>query len=205
MLAPPFNPEELVARLGPLVAAKRDADTALETSFVDPLTGFYNIQGLMRRVAEVAADTSRSGRPLACVVLGPRAATVADDASERPGATDAEDAVTRDMARDLSTVLVSATRASDSIGRIGRSDFVIVAPGTDPEGAEKFAERLLQRADAGLRTREGGFELTAGFYSLAGGGPVAVVPEEILRRATLALRAAQSPEGVDRIRSFQQN
>jgi len=200
MLAPPFNPEELVARLGPLVAAKRDADAALETSFVDPLTGFYNIQGLMRRVAEVAADTSRSGRPLTCVVLGPRGA-----AADAVGASEVDEPVTREIARDLSTVLVSATRASDSIGRIGRSDFVIVAPGTDRSGAEKLAERLLQRADAGLRTADAAFELTAGFYSVASDEPVAVVPEEILRRATLALRMAQSPEGIERIRSFQTN
>jgi PleD family two-component response regulator len=196
MLAPPFNPEELVARLGPLVDAKRDADAALETSFVDPLTGFYNIQGVMRRVAEVAADTSRSGRPLTCVVLGPRGVE-----PDSVGASEVDEP----MARELSTVLVAATRASDSIGRIGRSDFVIVAPGTDRSGAEKLAERLLQRADAGLRTADAGLELAAGFYSVASDEPVAVIPEEILRRATLALRTAQSPQGVDRVRAFQTN
>ena len=71
MISSPFNPQELLARLVPLIAAKRDMDVALESSFVDPLTGFYNIRGLMRRITEISADTSRSGRPLACVVLGP--------------------------------------------------------------------------------------------------------------------------------------
>ena len=205
MLAPPFNPEELVARLGPLVAAKRDADAALETSFVDALTGFYNIQGVMRRVAEVAADTSRSGRPLTCVVLGPRGTSGSGGNVEVAAVAEIADGIARELARDLSTVLVSATRASDSIGRIGHSDFVIVAPGTDRAGAEKLAERLLQRADAGLRSDDTGLELTAGFYSVASDEPVAVVPEEILRRATLALRKAQSPGGIDRIRSFHPN
>jgi PleD family two-component response regulator len=205
MLAPPFNSEELVARLGPLVAAKRDADAALESSFLDPLTGFYNIQGLMRRVTEVAADTSRSGRPLTCVVLGPKGPVSLGETGDALGTSDIDETTARAIARDLSTVLVSATRASDSIGRIGRSDFVILAPGADRPGAEKLAERLLQRVDAGLRLEDASFELSAGFYSVASDEPVAVIPEEVLRRATLALRRAQAPEGVDRIRAFQAN
>ena len=71
ILSPPFNPQELLARLEPLVDAKRDVDDLLDSSFVDPLTGFYNVHGLMRRIAEISAETGRSRRPLAWVVLGP--------------------------------------------------------------------------------------------------------------------------------------
>ena len=34
MISSPFNPQELLARLVPLIAAKRDMDAALESSFV---------------------------------------------------------------------------------------------------------------------------------------------------------------------------
>jgi DNA-binding response OmpR family regulator len=71
VLQPPFNPEELLAQLAPFAAAKQDADTAFDTSHLDPLTGFYNMRGLLRRVVEITADTARSRRPLACVALGP--------------------------------------------------------------------------------------------------------------------------------------
>jgi DNA-binding response OmpR family regulator len=49
MLRHPINPQELLAQLRPFVAAKRDVDAALAASDLDPTTGFYNMQGLLRR------------------------------------------------------------------------------------------------------------------------------------------------------------
>lgn len=206
MLSPPFNPEELVARLAPLVAAKRDADAALEASFLDPLTGFYNIQGLMRRVSEVSADTFRSHRPLACVVLGPRIEEETDSAELDLQAVSR----LRDATRDLGAMLVSTTRSSDALGRIGHSDFVIVAPGTDQAGALRLAERLLERIEGSGVTDSPGaahLDLRAGLYSVSGDEAAAVIPEELLRRATLALRKAQAPASPagSRIRAFEAN
>jgi hypothetical protein len=70
-LTPPFDPEEILARVDRYVAAKRDADAATGASHIDPETGFYNVRGLRRRVAELVADARRSERPVACVVVGP--------------------------------------------------------------------------------------------------------------------------------------
>ncbi len=207
MLAPPFNPDELVARLAPLVAAKRDADAALETSFLDPVTGFYNIQGLMRRVSEVSADTSRSRRPLTCVVLGPRgAAGSQDEDDQRSGDILELDIMGGQTAKGLGTSLVATTRSSDSLGRIGLSDFVVLAPGTDATGALKLAERILRKTDASVGSAGSAVpEMAVGLYSVSGLEPAGLVPEEFLRRATLALRQAQSPSAESRIRAFHSN
>ncbi len=71
ILQPPFDPQELVARMEPYIRAKRDVDRAIEGADMDPQTGCYNARGLMRRLREVGAEARRSQRPLACVVLGP--------------------------------------------------------------------------------------------------------------------------------------
>jgi two-component system, cell cycle response regulator len=182
VMQPPFNPEELLAQLDPLIAAKRDSDQAFETSHLDPLTGFYNMRGLLRRVVEITADTARSRRPLACVALGPVKTNGNDEA------------IPEEFARSLGNILLSVTRLSDAVGRMGDDDFVIVAHGTDEEGAARLVERIAGAAregserDPGLRH----LKLRAGYYAARGEGSDTVVPEELLRRATDALRKAQS-------------
>lgn len=186
ILQPPFHPEELLAQLEPFVAAKRDADQAFETAHLDPLTGFYNMRGLLRRVVEITADTARSRRPLACVALGPM----------RRGDGEEDEAPTEEFVRSLGNILLSVTRLSDAVGRMGDDDFVIVAPGTDETGAARLVERIGEAIengsgqDAGLRD----LDLKAGYYAARGEGSDTVVPEELLRRATDALRKAQISE-----------
>ena len=182
VVQPPFHPEELLAQLEPLVSAKRDADQAFETSHLDPLTGFYNMRGLLRRVVEITADTARSRRPLACVALGPVRTNGKDEA------------VSEEFTRSLGNILLSVTRLSDAVGRMGEDDFVIVAPGTDEEGAARLVERISDAASEGSERDLGlkDLELRAGYYAARGEGSDSVVPEELLRRATDALRKAQS-------------
>jgi GGDEF domain-containing protein len=115
-----YDPEEFLARIGPYISAKRDADAALETSHLDPLTGFYNLRGLMRRAVEMSADTARTRRPLACVALGPP--REGDAAPSDP----AESTRDPDFARTLGNVLLSVTRLSDAVGRMGEGDFIIL-------------------------------------------------------------------------------
>lgn len=201
VVTPPFNAEALVARLEPLVAAKRDSDRIQESVFLDPSTGFYNVQGLMRRVAEVSADMARSHRPVACLVLGTNAPDEPHDPSEENRSDQGNLA--------LSSILLAATRSSDSIGRIGRNDFVVLAPGTSGDGAGVLAQRILARAERRAAERGlGELDIRAGLYSSEGdSGFPDIPPEEFLRRATLALRDAQQERGnvLSRIRAFQAN
>lgn len=211
ILSPPFNPQELLGRLQPLVAAKRDVDHVLESSFLDPLTGFYNVQGLMRRIAEISAETGRSGRPLAWVVLGP--SRPSEDGVDLSGPTpDLGDWVgPKELTRALGELLTASTRSSDAVGRVGDSDFLIVAPGTDEEGALKLAERVLGTLDKGTSKHEllARLEMMARFYSASGSPSETVHPEEVLRRATSALRqkdsTTQKPPPGSRVRPFSGN
>lgn len=212
VLDPPIDPQELLALLGPYIAAKQDADAAIELSYVDPLTGFYNVQGLIRRVTEMSGDTTRSHRPLACVVLGPSGpAPMSSEATEFPQDT-ASHPADPDVTRSLGNMILSATRLSDAVGRVGENDFVIMAPGTDQEGAHRLAERVMEAVDRAASQNESlqQIDLKAGFYVVSGSEPDTLIPEEFLRRATSALRGAQSgtagsSNGISRIRPFQDN
>lgn len=213
VLRPPFDPDELLNRLKTYVAAKRDADLAREESHQDPLTGFYNVQGLLKRVTELSADATRHHRSLACVVLGlPRLGVETDEevegvtetsSAEGPleQRTRASDAATRGVAR----ALISVTRLSDVVARVGGAEFVIVAPETDSQGATRMAERILEVIDED--PREFGLppdaELRAGYHAVAEPDRDTVIPEELLTRATAALRRAQSEGNGFRIRSFE--
>jgi len=191
VLDPPFDPQELLTRIVPLIQAKRDADNAFEASDLDPLTGFYNVHGLMRRLTEIGADTRRSQRPLACVVLSPSGQDsesagllkgVRQDGSLLPDSGE-------EVAQKLGHIIQAATRSSDAVARIGVNDFVIVAPGTDRDGAIRLAERvvdLLEKTEShNDQIRE--MKLHAGLFAVSGRPEDLVVPEEVLRRATSAL------------------
>lgn len=187
VLQPPFHSEDLLAQLEPFIAAKRDTDAALDRAHVDPLTGFYNMRGLLRRVIEISADTARSHRPIACVALG-------SVRPEQGAGRDEEERTDPATTRRLGNILLSVTRLSDSVGRIGENDFLIVAPGTDEGGALNLVDRITRAVEEGAHddVTLQGFELKVGFHAFEGGvGSETVVPEELLRRATDALREAR--------------
>ncbi len=211
MLSPPFNPQDLLGRIGPLVAAKQDVDTLMESSFVDPLTGFYNVQGLMRRIAELSADTHRSGRPLAWVVVGPvRRDDIDIEAVSRDTGREAGIGP-KEVTRALGELLGSSTRSSDAVGRVGDSDFLIVAPGTDREGAFRLAERVMDAVEKRAETQGlvGRLDLMASFHSVPDPKPAGLPPEELLEDAADALQRAateaDSSGATLRIRPFRSN
>lgn len=203
VLQPPFDPDELLVRLQRYVEAKQDADHALEQSQLDPVTGFYNVQGLLRRANEIAADATRSRRPLACVVLGPSSPDGHDAEDEDADAGFADD----DISKQLANVLLATTRISDAIARVGETEFVILAPGTDPSGATRLAERLLEAVEAGTDENQelppALRRLKAGVHAVTETEREAIFPEELLRKATTALRQVQGEENGSRLRRFE--
>jgi diguanylate cyclase (GGDEF)-like protein len=184
LIDPPFDPQELLARLEPYLKAKRDTDRALEAADVDTLTGCYNTRGLMRRLSEIFAETRRTRRPVACLVVAP---PQGDDELEGVPVDGPERG---DTIRWIGDTLRAVTRASDAVGRMGSDDFVILAPGTDHDGAARLIERLMERAEGG-DARERAHNLRVGFASVSGDEPDAPGPEELLRRAANALRDQQ--------------
>jgi DNA-binding response OmpR family regulator len=200
VIEPPFDPLELVARLQPYVRAKCEMDQAMERADIDAETGCYSVRGLIRRLTEVRADARRSSRPLACVVIGP-SSTEAPEGVRSPS----WEVASNELTRRLGIQLLELTRESDAVARTAETDFVILAPGTDREGAERLIARVLEglEEDGGV----GGF-LRAGVCAVSANDVDSPAADEFLRRATHALRDAQtrsSFEGWAGLRTFGAN
>ncbi len=67
----PLDVAELLLKLDSYARLKRLAEQIQSSSLVDRETGLYNLQGLARRVEELAALSVRAHGALACVVLAP--------------------------------------------------------------------------------------------------------------------------------------
>jgi len=167
----------------------------------------YNVRGLLRRATEISADAIRYDRPLACIAFGPEWAgpPPEPEAAATEGTSGSGDR-TRGMAWALRTV----TRLSDTIGRLGTGEFVVVAPGTNRDGALRLADRvleLIQESTRGeidveeARAVAEDLKLRAGFYATT--GTESVSPEDLLFKATMALRRAQADVGGFRVRSYE--
>lgn len=195
LLGFPLDAEELLSRVHNYVQAKLSADRAREEGLLDEMTGLYNLHGLLERIRELGADANRHRRPLSCVVF----ASPELDSDVEPDAGGA--------AAHVARVFKSASRASDTIGRLGPTEFVVVAPGTDSTGALGLTRRLARLMDEALPEGMPGQAVTplrAGYYGVTDFSEAAIDPVDLLVGATMALRQAQTarqPNG-DRILAF---
>jgi two-component system cell cycle response regulator len=133
----PVDTPVLRMRLATWVAGKRYADRLERASLHDREAPIYNLRGLLSRARELGADAARGGTPLACVAIAagmPRPAGSDDAMSVR-----AEQAEEGERLRAAWNV---SGRASDVIGRVGRAEFVVLAPRTGAAGARVLADRL---------------------------------------------------------------
>jgi PleD family two-component response regulator len=205
----PMDSEALFLKVDAWVRAKLAGDVTREQGLLDPDTGLYNAQGLLRRIAELGAMAGRHRRPLACLVLSadaPEADIVAGTATPLPAGSEsaAEDRPasgrsaaaaggwTLDQANRLAASLQRAGRSSDIIGRLNATQFVIVAPDTDTDGVVGLAERL--RARMAELAESGGepWQLRFGCYAVSNFRDASIAPTEMLVRATEALRHADA-------------
>jgi PleD family two-component response regulator len=168
ILVQPYEAADVARRCA---AHLRDGQAA---AGADPDTGFYDPEGLDRRVRELAARASHHRAPLACIVLAPDV-SAGDSAGE-------ELRVSRAVSRTAET-LRSNHRSWDAVGLLGPAEFAVVAPGTDARGALAFAERLL-RAAAGVTLR-------AGCDAVANARTAAIAPARLLARAARALQRSR--------------
>ena len=106
----------------------------------DPLTGLPNRRAIDRIARTELQRRTRIPTPIAIVVID------ADHFGQvnRTYSLTAGDQVLVSLAG----VMQASIRASDSLGRIGGEEFLVVAPGTDLAGAEVLAERLRANVEA---------------------------------------------------------
>lgn len=187
----PLDGDVLLHRLGTFAAAKREADRLRDEGLLDPASGLYNARGLARRAREIGAEASRRHGALACVAFTSAGAGGSTDEAA------ADEAVAR-VAERLGDLLRRTGRTSDAIGRLGRTEFAIIAPGTGAAGAQRLAERVLEAAGAAGIGVEGGpddrdgaegpMRIRAGYCAVADFAASSVDAVEILVRAAGALR-----------------
>src|SRR5919108_472956 len=185
LLRQPVDAAALLGKLEAYLVAKIETERAPKRSLVDELTGLYTRRGLAHRAWELILQTAHHNTSVACVVVAPE---VRGD----PG-----DGVLRDVAR-----LVRATaRHSDAVGRVGLTEFAVVAPGANRLGARRLAQRLQGAGAAhnggngdgtGNGDGAGVLELRAGYDSLRQLRTAAIEPRRLLGRAARALEMARA-------------
>jgi len=195
ILTHPVDANELILRMDTFVRAKQEGDRIRDEGLTDMETGFYNARGILRRAKEIGADAVRFDRPVTCVAFGPQSLEGAHSA----------DARLQQVSRRMAAALKAVTRLSDTIGRMGPGEFIVVAPGTNPDGAVRLADRVLQAIETA--DHQGDLDLEqlrqvrAGFCSVKGDEPT--TPEDLLLKATMALRRAQADDDSFRIRAYE--
>ena len=149
----------------------------------DPLTGVFNKRHLQERLCAELAYANRHGEPLALIMIDVDHFKQINDGYGHA----AGDAVLAQLA----AVLVTHTRGEDVIARFGGDEFVILARGTDINGARRLGERLRQ-AVAGFAFAHDGQDiavtLSVGVTAVSGGQPA----DDLFNVADAALYEAKA-------------
>lgn len=140
-LKKPFEPAELLARIGSAVRNKRLQDELRrrndqldQMARVDVLTQLYNRRHLQEQLQRLGAASRRDHTLLAVVLFDVDHFKHVNDTLGHQGG----DMVLQHCARRL----LEATRAGDTVGRWGGEEFLLILPDTDLDEAAQAAERM---------------------------------------------------------------
>lgn len=198
-LGQPLDGEALLLKLQTFIRAKFEIDRVRDESLLDQLTGLYNMRGLAKRAREIGSEAYRRHHALACIVFSP-------DPEHVDSEQLSEDIAAR-VAERVGDIIRRSGRASDAIGRLGRSEFAVIAPATEAEGAVRLMQRLGQSIESqsvNLGEVEKKLKIRAGYCAVPDFAESSVDAVEMLLRATTALRHLRAEGNGERIRSFEQ-
>jgi diguanylate cyclase (GGDEF)-like protein len=147
-----FASEELVL----LTTLAAQASTALRNASLyvearrladrDPLTSLVNYRTLQERLRQQLAVARRTGEPLSIVMV---------DLNDFKHVNDTLGHLAGDtLLRRVATELVAACRETDTVGRYGGDEFMLILPLTDAAGAQALVARVADQVAA--LPREGG-------------------------------------------------
>jgi len=196
-LGQPLDGESLLLKLGTFLQCKRAVDELREENLLDTSTGLYNMRGLSRRAREIGSDALRRHDPLACVVFAP----------EPENQTETADEEVEKVSDQVGLLFKRAGRASDAIGRLGLSEFAVIAPATGPDAALRLVRRLsgaIEGSPVAHRGGERSIRIRAGYCAVPDFAQSPVDAIELLLRATTALRDLRREGKGERIRAFEQ-
>jgi diguanylate cyclase (GGDEF)-like protein len=176
--------DDLEARVQQRTADLSQANEQLATlAGIDPLTDLYNRRGWFEIAQREFARARRSGHGLALMMIDLDHFKTVND---RYGHLAGDEALKR-----CAAVLRKAIRPSDSCGRYGGEEFVVVTPETDLAGASALAKRIVDAVrDESLPSRLGMFNVTASIGVTILGREDAGL-DEVLHRADAALYEAK--------------
>jgi diguanylate cyclase (GGDEF)-like protein len=191
--------EALLLKLATFLQCKREVDSLRDESLLDAGTGLYNMRGLARRAHEIGSDAFRRRDPLACIVFTPEVE------SEAAGESSEEES--QRIAEQVGHLLKRVGRSSDAIGRLGDSEFAVIAPATGTEGALRLVRRLggtIEASPIPVRGGERNLRVQAGYCAVPDFAESPVDAVELLLRATTALRDLKRGGDAERVRGFDQ-
>ncbi|MCC4116590.1 diguanylate cyclase [Aromatoleum toluclasticum] len=151
---------------------------------VDVLTGIANRRYLIDRAEQERRRAERFGQPLALLMVDIDHFKAINDEHGH--------AVGDQVIRMVAQTCAGSVREIDIVGRYGGEEFVIVLPGTLPEGARELADRLRQQIAAiGVAGADGApvaVTVSIGFADFEPGDDL----EQLLAAADAALYRAKS-------------
>jgi diguanylate cyclase (GGDEF)-like protein len=198
-LGQPLDGEALLLKLATFLQCKLEVDSLRDESLLDPGTGLYNMRGMARRAHEIGADAFRRRDALACVVFSPEA--------EGPGPEELLDEEVQRIAQQVGQLFKRTGRSSDAIGRLGQSEFAVIAPATSSEGALRLIQRLggtIESTPIPVRGGERNLKVRAGYCAVPDFAESPVDAVELLLRATTALRDLKRDGDSEQVRAFDQ-
>src|SRR5437867_3485525 len=166
----PLDVAGLLDKLDRYVLVKVERDGVSRRDLVDDVTGLYSTHGLARRAGELILQAARHNTSVACVAVAP-------DRNGQDGGGDGVEAL-----RGVARLLEASGRSSDAIGRIGPTEFAVVAAGVNRVGARQLAKRLRDSV---------GIELRAGYDAVGSRRAGALEARSLLARAARALEMAK--------------
>jgi PleD family two-component response regulator len=185
-LSAPLNGEELLLKLESYMSATRVATRARQQVLLDEASGLYNAQGILRWARELGHAARRYNRAFGCAVFTPVAASSATATTDSPS-----DPGAGESSRAIANRLSAQGRTSDIIGRLSPNEYVVLATDTGPEGILTMASRFVAGGETEADDASPDLVLRAGCYAVSDLGVQQVEPEELITRATLALRRAE--------------
>jgi diguanylate cyclase (GGDEF)-like protein len=197
-LGQPLDGEALLLKLATFLQCKLEVDSLRDESLLDSGTGLYNMRGLSRRAHEIGADAFRRRDPLACVVFSPEPEGVVPD--EPP------DEEVQRIAQQVGQLFKRVGRSSDAIGRLGHSEFAVIAPATSGDGAVRLIQRLggtIESSPIPVRGGERSLRVRAGYCAVPDFAESPVDAVELLLRATTALRELKRDGDTEQVRAFE--
>jgi diguanylate cyclase (GGDEF)-like protein len=170
-----------VSQAAPVLANLRNLAIAELRAATDALTGLPNKRAVADNLKRMFAQASRTGTPLAMVLLDL-------DHFKRLNDTFGHQVGDQALA-SVGATMRSSLRDNDFAGRSGGEEFTIILPGTDPEGALVAADKLRQEI-ADITVPGLDLSITASL-GVAAYPEHALTPERLERLADAALYLAK--------------